>query len=168
MATTGRDFEHDIQKSCEKESVFVWKIPDTYIPLKDINKQAFAPKMPCDFIFHHNGTLYFVECKSTIEKYITIEHDDKKGQIAAHQINSLTKFSQSDEVKCFLFLQFNRDTENQMTYAMEINDFNKCMECTGKKSINAMDVVQYGGVIIPQIKNKVHYIYKLKEVLQCE
>ena len=144
--------------------MFVWKIPDTYIPLKDINKQAFAPKMPCDFIMHHDGTLYFVECKSTIYNYITVEHDDKKGQIASHQINSLTKFSQSDGVKCFLFLQFKRDTEDQMTYAIEINDFNRCLEMTGKKSINPMDVVQYGGEIIEQEKNRVHYNYKIKNV----
>ena len=91
--TSGRDFESDIKKSCEKENIFVWKIPDTYIPLKDINKQAFAPKMPCDFVMHYNGILYFVECKSTIEKYISIEQGDKKGQIAANQINSLSKFS---------------------------------------------------------------------------
>ena len=164
MATTGRDFEHDIQKSCEKDGVFIWKIPDTYIPLKDINKQAFAPKMPCDFIIHYNGTLYFVESKSTIYNYITVEHDNKKRQIATHQISSLTKFSQSDGVKCFLFLQFKRDTESQMTYAIEINDFNRCIECTGKKSINPMDVVQYGGEIIEQEKNRVHYNYKIKNV----
>lgn len=51
-----------------------------------------------------------------------------------------------------------------MTYAIEINDFNRCMECTGKKSINAMDVVQYGGEIIEQEKNRVHYNYKIKNV----
>ena len=164
MSTTGRDFEHDIQKSCEKEGVFVWKIPDTFIPLKNINKECYAPKMPSDFIMHHDGTLFFVECKSTIYNYITIEHDDKKRQIASHQINSLTKFSQSDGVKCFLFLQFKRDTEDQMTYAIDINDFNRCLEMTGKKSINAMDVVQYGGEIIEQEKNRVHYNYKIKNV----
>ena len=120
--------------------------------------------MPCDFMMRYNGTLYFVESKSTIYNYITVEHDDKKGQIAAHQISSLTKFSKSDGVKCFLFLQFKRDTEDQMTYAMEINDFNRCLEMTGKKSINAMDVVQYGGEIIEQEKNRVHYNYKIKNV----
>ena len=164
MATTGRDFEHDIQKSCEKEGIFVWKIPDTYVPLKNINKECYAPKMPCDFIIFHNGVLYFVESKSTIYNYITVEHDDKKGQIAAHQISSLTKFSQSDGIKCFLFLQFKRDTEDQMTYAIDINDFNRCLEMTGKKSINPMDVVQYGGEIIEQEKNRVHYNYKIKNV----
>ena len=51
-----------------------------------------------------------------------------------------------------------------MTYAIEINDFNRCLEKTGKKSINAMDVVQYGGEIIEQEKNRVHYSYKIKNV----
>ena len=124
--------------------------------------------MPCDFVMHYNGTLYFVESKSTIYNYITVEHDDKKGQIASHQISSLTKFSQSDGVKCFLFLQFKRDTESQMTYAIEINDFNRCLEMTGKKSINAMDVGQYGGAIIKQEKNRVHYNYKIKNVFLQE
>lgn len=120
--------------------------------------------MPCDFITFYNGILCFIECKSTIYNYITVEHDDKKGQIASHQISSLTKFSKSDGVKCFLFLQFKRDTEDQMTYAIEINDFNRCLEMTGKKSINPMDVVQYGGEIIEQEKNRVHYNYKIKNV----
>ena len=164
MATTGRNFEHDIKNSCEKEGIFCFKLPDTYIPLKNISKDCYAPKMPCDFVAHYNGTLYFVECKSTIYNYITIEHDDKKGQIAAHQISSLTKFSKSDDVKCFLFLQFKRDTEDQMTYAMEINDFNRCLEMTQKKSINPMDIIQHGGAIIEQEKNRVHYNYKIKNV----
>ena len=168
MATTGRDFEHDIQKSCEKEGIFCFKLPDTYIPLKKISKDCYAPKMPCDFMMRYNGILYFVESKSTIYNYITVEHDDKKGQIAAHQISSLTKFSQSDGIKCFLFLQFKRDTEDQMTYSIEINDFNRCLEITQKKSINPMDIIQHGGAIIEQEKNRVHYNYKIKNVFLQE
>ena len=63
--------------------------------------------------------------------------------------------------KAYLILQF----EREFTYALNIEDFYRFLQDTEKKSINKLDVVQYGGCIIQQQQIRTHYCYNIKKLL---
>ena len=52
----GKRFERNIIDSCKEQNIFIWKIPDTYIPAKNINSNAYIPEMPCDFVIAYQKT----------------------------------------------------------------------------------------------------------------
>ena len=47
---------------------------------------------------------------------------------------------------------------------MSIQDFSNCITSTGKKSINKLDVVQYGGIRMNQTLKRTNYIYHVKDL----
>jgi hypothetical protein len=47
---------------------------------------------------------------------------------------------------------------------MPIQNFNKFLKSTDKKSINIIDVVTYGCVKVNQVKLRTHYHYHIKEL----
>ena len=67
--------------------------------------------------------------------------------IKLHQIEALTNASEFAGVKAgFLFCFYNDKTDQEATYYMSIQNFNKFLKSTEKKSINIIDVVTYGCV----------------------
>jgi len=84
-----------------------------------------------------------------------------------HQINSLTNCSQYEGVIAgFVFNFRNEETVEEDTYFMNITDFNNFMINTDKKSINKVDIVTNGGIIIPSIKKRSLFVYGVKEGLE--
>ena len=165
MANRGREFEAEVKKSADKQDIFIWKIPDTYVPIKDISKAGWAPKMPADFIAHYDGVLFYIECKSTNGKSISIQRtkDDKSKMIQLHQWTSLLKFERKD-VRCGLMLCFDNEGKHNV-YWWRIKDFKKFLDKCKKKSCNEKDVIKYGGKRVKQEKAIKHYTYDIAAML---
>ena len=137
------------------------KIADTYVPAKEASPSAFIPQQPCDFVAHFDGTLWLLELKSSQNKYITIQRDkNNTGMIKQHQYEQMYKHTGEHE-KAMLVLQF----EREYTYGLLIQDFMRFLQENDKKSINKLDVVQYGGIIIEQKLLRKNYCYNVKKLL---
>lgn len=156
-------FEHDFKESCKKQGIFALRINDTYYTAKQYDPKAFVPQQICDYILHYNGTLFMTELKTTDKKYMTIE-GDKAGMIRKHQYDQMARNENVNEHGLFI-LQFCRDTEDEMTYALKITDFMNYLDSTTKCSINRLDVVQHGGIQIEQAVSRVRKHYNIKGLL---
>lgn len=154
---SGKIFERDFKDSCR---LWIWRIPDTYTTVTKIDGNAFIPQMPSDFLVKNQDKLYFVELKHTNYNYITVQHDKTNGQIKKHQIDQMLRLS-CDEVVGLFVLQFDEDT-----YAIKVQDLVACLEDTGKHSVNRLDIVQHGGVIIQWTLLRTHKRYELDKVFQ--
>lgn len=79
----------------------------------------------------------------------------------------MTKASEFEGVKAgFLFCFYNEQTNQESTYYMPVQNFNKFVKSTNKKSINIIDVATYGCVKIDQIKLRTHYHYDIKGLFE--
>lgn len=97
-----------------------------------------------------------MELKSTKSKSIPFSTTDNKKSIKKCQIVGLTRASKYKGVIAGFVLNFR---ELEKTYFLNIVDFNRFTSSTEKKSINEKDVIEYGGVLIPQRLKKVKYVY---------
>ena len=156
---SGKVFERDFKESCKKQNIFIMRINDTYYKAKQYDPKAFVPSQVCDYILHYNGTLFMTELKSSEKKYMTIERD-KAGMIKKHQYEQMFQKIGEHE-KAMLVLQFEREN----TYGLMIQDFMRFLQENDKKSINKLDVVQYGGIIIEQKLLRKNYCYNVKKLL---
>ena len=166
----GKRFEHDFRDSCKNRGLYVYRLPDAYVTMRKVDPDAYVSTNPADYLLHHDGILYWLELKSTDKKSISIAHKDEEGKtisgsIRLHQPADLLKLVGECE-KSFFILQFQRDTDKQSTWALEIKDFFKFYEESGKQSINELDVVQYHGIYIPGKKIRTHYDYDVQKIVQ--
>ena len=139
------------------------RINDTYYTAKQYDPKAFVPSQVCDYILHYNGTLFMTELKSSEKKYMTIERD-KAGMIKKHQYEQMSRNENTNEHGLFV-LQFLRDTDDEITYAMKITDFMQFLSESDKSSINMLDVVQHGGIVIEQAVSRTRKHYNVQDVL---
>lgn len=51
---------------------------------------------------------------------------------------------------------------------MHITDFDKFISETTKVSINEKDVIKYCGILLPQKKKRVRYIYDITQIINCQ
>jgi hypothetical protein len=66
-----------------------------------------------------------------------------------------------------LVLQFNREDTNELTnWFLNINDFYRFLNESGKHSINRLDVLNYGGIPISYKKAIKYFQYDVKKMLQ--
>lgn len=139
------------------------RINDTYYTAKQYDPKAFVPSQVCDYILHYNGTLFMTELKSSEKKYMTIERD-KAGMIKKHQYEQMSRNENTNEHGLFV-LQFLRDTDDETTYAMKITDFMQFLNESDKSSINMLDVVQHGGIVVEQAVSRTRKHYNVQDVL---
>ena len=139
------------------------RINDTYYTAKQYDPKAFIPSQVCDYILHYNGTLFMTELKSSEKKYMTIERD-KAGIIKKHQYEQMSRNENTNEHGLFV-LQFLRDTDDEITYAMKITDFMQFLNESDKSSINMLDVVQHGGIVVEQAVSRTRKHYNVQDVL---
>lgn len=163
MINSGKVFEHDFKESCKKQNIFALRINDTYYTAKQYDPKAFVPQQICDYILHYNGVLFMTELKSTDKKYMTIERN-KAGMIKKHQYEQMSRNENANE-HGVLVLQFLRDTDDEVTYAMKITDFMNFLDESDKSSINMLDVVQHGGIIVEQVVRRTRKHYNVKDML---
>lgn len=160
---SGKVFERDFKESCKRQNIFTMRINDTYYTAKQYDPKAFVPSQVCDYILHYNGTLFMTELKSSEKKYMTIERD-KAGMIKKHQYEQMSRNENTNEHGLFV-LQFLRDTDDEITYAMKITDFMQFLNESDKSSINMLDVVQHGGIVIEQAVSRTRKHYNVQDVL---
>ena len=156
----GKIFEKEFKESAQKQGIWIMRINDTYVPAKAISEDSFIPQQPCDFIMHLDGTLWLLELKSTEKKYMTIERYGNRGMIKKHQYEQMFQKIGEHE-RALLILQFEREN----TYALKIEDFYRFLQDSTKNSINKLDIVQYGGIIIEQKLLRKNYCYNVKKLL---
>lgn len=156
----GKVFEKDFADSIP-DYCMVHRLKDSAQSYK--KTAMFAWDNPCDyFVYDSTSHLFYpIECKSTKSKSMSIQvekEDGKSSMIKKHQIDSLSSFSKYDGVVPCFILNFRNDEDNlQRTYYMHIDDFNKFLKSTPKKSINEIDIILNGGSkIVGEIK-RVHY-----------
>ena len=169
MKNEGKKFEEDIKNSAINQNVWILRLNDTSIPFQNSGAR-FAAENPCDFLIYSNPNLIAIECKSTKYKSMSIQkslEDDKNKMIKFHQINSLINFSQTDGIYAGFLLNF-RDEDviaNGVTYWLPIEGFSNFLVNTDKSSINKLDCVQNGAIIVPQKLKRTRFTYDIVELI---
>lgn len=162
----GKVFEEDFKKSINPKHL-AHRLRDSAQSFKRSKDTSFAWDNECDFFIHDvdNRILWCVECKSTKYKSMSIqidENDNKNSMIKRHQIDSLTDFAtHMYTIPCFIMNFRDEDTNNQRTYYMHIDDFNKFLMSTTKKSINEIDIIMNGGIKIDGNKKRIRYSWDI-------
>ena len=129
----GKIFEDDIKKSCQRDGIFVDRVRDNATSYFDVDQieSLYSKENPYDFHIYKYPYLMCAECKHTKHVSISIQQDeeDKNKMIRLHQIEALTKASQFEGVKAgFLFGFYNENTNQESTYYMPIQNFNKFLK----------------------------------------
>ena len=141
----GKVFENSIKQSVP-EYILLIRLNDSPQAFKQSNLTRFTPRNPFDYICFNTKTrtLFCLELKSTSNKYMSFEDiysdEEQSGMIHAHQTKGLLKCATYSNVIAGFLLNF-RLPENELTYFIEINQFQKMCESINKKSFNIMDLV---------------------------
>lgn len=156
---SGKVFEKEFKDSCQYYDIWCWRIADSYVNAKKIDNNAYVPCQPADFLVKYDNLICFFELKHTDKNYITVEHDDVRGMIRKTQIDQMLRLASTD-VLCMFVLQYGEDT-----YAISVQNLVKCLEETGKHSINPLDVVQHSGLIVSNCVLRKYRRYDIKQIL---
>ena len=165
MKNVGKQFEKQVKLSCEKQNILCVRFNDTSTSYIKEKNARFTPKNVADFLMWFDRNLFFIECKSTEYSSMSFSTDPKESKmIKAHQISDLSNLSLFDYVyPCFLFNFRSKDSLDQDTYLMHISDFNNFIAKTDKHSINKLDIVQNGGIIVEQKLLRTNYLYNIQK-----
>lgn len=165
----GKIFEEEFKESVKKcneisNDIYLLRLQDSASGFgMDSNKVRFSAKSPFDFImYHRSGKMFALELKSCGENSVGFSLEDDKKSIKASQVKNLKKSSFYGIISGFLF-NFRKFEE---TYFLEISRFLEFAESTKKKSINRNDIIKFGGVLIPQKKKKIKYVYDVEILLK--
>ena len=165
----GKTFEDDIKRSCQRDNMFVDRVRDNATSYFDIEQieSLYSKENPYDFHIYKYPNLMCVELKYTKHISISIQRDkdEKNKMIKLHQIEALTNAGKFEGVKAgFFFCFYNEQSNQEATYFMPIENFNKFLESEIKKSINIIDVAKYGCVKVEQVKLRTRYHYDIKGI----
>lgn len=157
-------------KEAKNGEIFIYRIKDTDSTYNPTETSKFTTSNVCDFFVLWNGVLRALELKSTTYKSISFETDLSVPQtkmIKAHQIKDLNKLSQYKDITSGFLFNF-RDEENmtEKVFYMSIQNFNEFAYNTDKKSINATDIVLYGGFPIKAVKRRKWFTYDIERLLE--
>lgn len=166
----GKKFEEDIKNSAENQGLFILRLNDSSLSWQHEKTSRFTAENPYDFIMFEMPNLFNLELKSTGYSSISIQRnpEEKNKMIKLHQINSLTQSSLHEGVFAGFIFNFrdDEDINNNYTYFMFISDFNTFLVERDKKSINKLDVVQYGGIRLDQKLKRTRYSYDIKKMIK--
>ena len=165
--SVGKQFELTIKQSIPSHILLI-RLNDSPHAFKQSNLTRFTPKNPFDYICFDTNTrtLFCIELKSTSNKYMSFEDinndEEQFGMIHKHQTLGLLKCSAYQNVVAGFLLNF-RLPENEITYFIEINQFQKMCESINKKSFNIMDLVLHGAKKIQGNKKRTRWYWNLDE-----
>lgn len=154
----GKKFEDDIKKSIP-DDVFCYRIKD---PAQSFGGGGqftrFSLKNECDFFFYKKPFLIAAELKSNQGTSISFARTKgEKGDIKYDQIQFLSS-AQRFGIICGFILNFRK---TDVTYWIDIWNFDKFLSESSKKSINEIDLINYGAIIIPSTKRRTRNRYDL-------
>ncbi len=157
----GKIFEQQFKASIPKD-VFYFRIKDSPPDFNNDNPNIrYTPKNDYDAIVYKEPIMMPLELKST--SGTSFSFTGKTPMIKEHQIKALTQAAEySGVVPGFIFNM--RKYPN--TYFLHINDFNRFLNETNKKSINKQDIIDYGAVEIIGVIKKVKYKYDVGEFIE--
>lgn len=153
MKNVGKRFEDDFRKSIPISSLLI-RLNDAPQAFNKSNLTKFTRRNPCDFILFDcvHRLLIPVELKTTKFKSMSFEdvnsNEVQSKMVHKHQIIGLTEFSKYNNVVAGFLFNF-RDEKNccERCYFQCIEDFNKMVDCIGKKSFNELDLLACGNAI---------------------
>lgn len=160
----GKQFETDWKNSVNKlPDVWYYRLKDNAASFASGENTRFTSHNMCDCLVldDKSKTLYCLEQKSTKGTSIPLS------MIRKNQIDELKDASEHNLIAGFLF---NFRTENNDTYFMSIQEFNKMISEIGKKSFNQKDLAKYDTVRVQSHIKKVNYSYDVKQFIKdtCE
>ena len=167
MKNEGKIFEDSIKKSIPDYMLLI-RLNDSPQAFKQSKLTRFTPKNPFDYVCFdtESRTLFCLELKSTSNKYMSFEDidsdEEQNKMIHKHQILGLLKCSEYQNVVAGFLFNF-RLPDNELTYFMEINQFQKMCSLINKKSFNLMDAVLYGAKRINGFKKRTRWYWELDE-----
>jgi hypothetical protein len=164
----GKIFERQIKLSAENQGILICRLNDTDLSWMKNRETRFTAQNPCDFIMYQYPNIFFLELKSTIYNSISIQTDEKgSGMIKLHQINSLVHMGQYDGSNAGFILNFHqKDSVEETTYYLSIQDFSNFLAENDKKSINKLDIINYGGIILDQTLKRTRYMYNIQKMIE--
>jgi len=152
----GKIFEDAFRDSIDADVIYYERVKDPAASFGGGAKTRFSTHNPYDSYAYTFPYFFALELKSTKEKSISFSTDDNKKQIKKCKIEGLSRARSYKGVIAGLVFNFR---EQELTYFLDIDNFNKFIESTTKKSINIKDVIDFGGILIPQRRKKVKYVY---------
>lgn len=167
MKNKGKIFEEQFKKSAQKEGLFIHRIRDNAMSYVE-SGSVYTHKNMCDFLVYKLPFLYAFELKHTTYPYVTIQTspNEREKTIKYNQIKQLSEASQFEGIKAGFVLSFeNTKAETESTFFIEINHFIDFLTETQKKSINIIEVAQYGGIGLKQEKLRINYHYDITDLL---
>ena len=170
MKNEGKKFEEDVKNSAINQNIWIIRLNDSSLSWQHEKTSRFTVENPADFLVYQKPNLLAVECKSTKYKSMSIQRsleEDKSKMIKFHQINSLVNFSRTDGIYAGLLLNF-RDEEimaNSITYWLPIEDFSNFLVEMDKGSINKLDCVQHGAIIVEQKLKRTRFAYNIQKLI---
>ena len=166
----GKKFEEDIKSSANIQNIFILRLNDSSLSWQHEKTSRFTAENPYDFIMFCEPNLFCLELKSTCYSSISIQRlpEEKNKMIKLHQINSLTQSSLHEGVYAGFIFNFrdDEDINNNDTYYMPIGCFNDFLVERDKRSINKLDIVQYGGIKLSQKIKRTRYTYDINKMIQ--
>ncbi len=140
------------------DNVWIYRLRDNAASFGNNGVTRFASSNMCDYImFDDNSkTLYCLELKSTKGTSVSLS------MIRDNQIKELTEASDHILVAGFLV---NFRNENNDTYFIQINDFNKMISEINKKSFNIKDLQKYNAIYVESECKKVNHKYDVKKFI---
>lgn len=151
----GKIFEQQFKSSVPDYCLLI-RLND---PPQSFQKTArFSIQNPCDYLmFDTKHKLYLpIELKSTKSKSMPYS------MVRQNQIESLTKFAGYDNViPGFLLNYRDDDSYIERCYFMHINNFDKMMNNTTKKSFNEVDILLNGAIKICGIKSRTRWTWNV-------
>lgn len=168
----GKVFEESVKKSMP-DHILLIRLNDSPQAFKQSKLTRFTPKNPFDYICFdtQTKTLFCLELKSTSNKYMGFEdinsNEEQNKMVHKHQIKGLLKCSTYSNVVAGFLFNF-RLSDNELTYFMEINQFQKMCESINKKSFNIMDAVLYGAKKIDGFKKRTRWYWHLDDFFKSQ
>lgn len=166
----GKAFESSVKKSIP-DYILLIRLNDSPQAFKRSKLTRFTPKNPFDYVCFDtkSRTLFCLELKTTSNKYMGFEDinsdEEQNAMIHAHQTKGLLKCSAYPNVVAGFLLNF-RLSDNELTYFIEANQFQKMCESINKKSFNIMDLVLYGAKKINGFKKRTRWYWYLDEFFE--
>lgn len=167
----GKVFEKNFKDSVD-ENMYYFRIKDPANSFgQDSSLTRFSLPNPFDCFIYLYPYFFAFELKDTQNGSLSIqkEKEDKGKMIKLVQIKGLSAIKNFKGANAGFVINFrdNENVHNDETFFLHINDFNRFLKDSNKKSINKKDVITYGGIAIDKTLKKVNYKYNIKEALNA-
>lgn len=167
----GKKFEQQFYLSVPKYC-FIYRLKDSSQSFIRETNSKFSWDNPCDYFLFDtkNRIMYCLELKTTGGKSISFENinstEKENKMIHKHQIKSLLKFSDYNNVVAGFIFNFRNEKDNtQRTYFQAVKNFEEMCINIKKKSFNEIDLLMHSAIKINGEKKRVNYHWDIDNFL---